>query len=246
MNKNNFFIKLIFYKIKGMLTKETAIFITIAIITSIVFSDKKNIKMVLPYLKSPTTNLIVIAIILLVGFIDIGYGILFAITYLFIYFTDMEMKRDALFKEDFTSKTPAPSPAPAHSKIEKGYKDLLESRLKKETDSVKKASRNNVDDEYEENFENTTTTAPSSGNTIEFQTLNLKILTNESNINSNTKEIKAIDDRVKKLEDQVKVNTLAVQKLQTTTGNPSDEDMKKLDKGANEVKDVNIGSMIPK
>ena len=244
MNKNNFFIKLIFYKIKGMLTKETAIFITIAIITSIVFSDKKNIKMVLPYLKSPTTNLIVIAVILLVGFIHIGYGILFAITYLFIYFTDMEIKRDAIFKEDFTSKVPSPAPAPTHSNSTKGYDDLLENRLKKETDSVKKASKKNVEDE--EHFETKTTSAPSSGNTIEFQTLNLKILTNESNINSNTKEIKAIDDRVKKLEDQVKVNTLAVQKLQTTTGNPSDEDMKKLDKGSNEVKDVDIGSMIPK
>lgn len=239
-----------------MLVKETSLFIIIAIIISVVFSDKRNVNMVLPYLKSPVVNVVVIAVILLVGFVHIGYGILLAITYLYVYYTDMEIKRDNIINEGFTSnKTPSPSPSPSTNNSNNGYKDLLENRLKNETDLVKKASKNmNDDDDESENFSssNTDLIKPSqqnqfspSASSVEFQTLNLKILTNETNINSNTKEIKNIDDRVKKLEDQVKANTLNITKFQTAMGNPSPDDIKKVDEGANEVKNVDLASMIP-
>lgn len=244
-----------------MLTKETALFIMIAIIISIVFSDQRNVKSVIPYLKSPIVNVVVIAFILLIGFMHIGYGILFAITYLFVYYQDMDIKRNTIINEGFESSlvsTHAPSPSPSPSSFSTsnlGYKDLLENRLKKETNNVKRASqRAENDDSDTEGFEssNTELITPAqktsispAASSIEFQTLNLKILTNETNINNNTKEIKTIDDRVKKIEDQVKANTDDIVKVQKAMGNPSEADVQKVDKGANEVKNVNLDNMIP-
>lgn len=219
-----------------MLNKEAGIFITVVIILSVIFVNEKNIKMVVPYLQSPIVNVLVIAVILFIGFIHIGYGILFGITYLFVYYKDMEIRKESIINEGFT---PTKSPS-SNSKKHTSTDDEL---LKKKSDSVISDTENIFGDNKPTQAAQPTSV---SGESVQFQTLNLKILTNESNINSNTKNVKDLDDRVKKLEDDVKANTLNVKKLQNITGNPNEEDMKKLDNKSKSVENVNLTPEIPK